>query len=272
MSQRTQSDRNFDPIVEHFAHKIYGSIKGEIRQAVLWRDLHTQLPLLSTAAAQNQPLRILDVGGGLGQFSVELARLGHQVHYNDLSQLMTAKAQARAKDLGLYENILWSNEAYQALLTPANQKQYDLVLCHALLEWLAEPSALMPALAYFLKPQGMLSLCYYNAASLIYRNLIRGNFARARQQNTQAFNTQSLTPDFPSSSQDVSSWLQDAGFAVQSTSGIRVFSDYVVRKTGGNLIKEEVLEMELRYASEEPYKWLGRYIHVMATLENESSL
>lgn len=270
MTQRFLNDRNFDPIVEHFAHKIYGSIKGEIRQAVLWRDLHTQLPLLSTAA-QEQSLRILDVGGGLGQFSLELARLGHQVHYNDLSQLMTTKAQAQAKDLGLYETIQWSNGAYQALLTPANQHQYDLVLCHALLEWLAEPSALIPALAYFLKPKGVLSLCYYNAASLIYRNLIRGNFARARQQNTQAFNTQSLTPDFPSSSQEVSAWLQESGFSVQSTSGIRVFSDYVVRKTGGNLIKEEVLEMELRYSSEEPYKSMGRYIHVMTTLENLKS-
>lgn len=271
MTKHSPSDRNFDPIVEHFAHKIYGSIKGEIRQAVIWLDLKNHIPAL-IINADSRPLRILDIGGGLGQFSIELARMGHRVHYNDLSKLMTQKAQTLAYENGVFELIQWSNEPYQSLLIDANKGVYDVVLCHAVLEWLAEPPALIPALAFLLKPQGLLSLCYYNAASLIYRNLIRGNFNRARQQNNQPFNTNSLTPDFPSSSSDVKNWLITSGFLILSTSGIRVFSDYVPHKTGGNLIKEEVIEMELRYATEEPYKWMGRYIHTIARLQSNSAL
>lgn len=269
MTKHSPLDRNFDPIVEHFAHKIYGSIKGEIRQAVIWRDLKNQIPALAIHP-DNKPLRILDIGGGLGQFSVELARMGHQVHYNELSKLMTQKAQTLAHENSVLERIQWSNAPYQSLLIPSNQGIYDVILCHAVLEWLADPQALIPALAFLLKPQGLLSLCYYNAASLIYRNLIRGNFNRARQQNSQAFDTNSLTPDFPSSNSDVKNWLITSDFLTLSISGIRVFSDYVPRKTGGNLIKEEVIEMELRYATEEPYKWMGRYIHTIARLQSGS--
>ncbi len=34
-------DRNFDPITEHFVKKVYGGLKGDIRLAVLKRDLGT---------------------------------------------------------------------------------------------------------------------------------------------------------------------------------------------------------------------------------------
>lgn len=37
-------DRNFDDMAEKFSRNIYGTTKGELRQAILWQDLQ---PLLS---------------------------------------------------------------------------------------------------------------------------------------------------------------------------------------------------------------------------------
>ena len=80
-------DRNFDDIADHFAKKVYGSLKGQIRLAVLKRDLHTCLP--------NKPLHILDVGAGLAQISLDLS-VNHQVIISDISQNMIDKAKEAA--------------------------------------------------------------------------------------------------------------------------------------------------------------------------------
>ncbi|PLN50134.1 tRNA uridine 5-oxyacetic acid(34) methyltransferase CmoM, partial [Klebsiella pneumoniae] len=37
-------DRNFDDIAEKFSRNIYGTTKGQLRQAILWQDLE---PLLA---------------------------------------------------------------------------------------------------------------------------------------------------------------------------------------------------------------------------------
>jgi len=67
-------DRNFDDLAERFVKKIYGSDKGEIRLHILWRDL--QEGLIAQLPAQ---ANILDAGGGIGQLSQRLGKLGHPI-------------------------------------------------------------------------------------------------------------------------------------------------------------------------------------------------
>ena len=62
------SDRHFDELATRFAEKIYGGAKGAIRLAVLQADLAEALP--------DRPLRVLDVGAGLGHMSLWLAQRG----------------------------------------------------------------------------------------------------------------------------------------------------------------------------------------------------
>ncbi|EVT87941.1 hypothetical protein Z046_27125 [Pseudomonas aeruginosa VRFPA09] len=59
------SDRHFDELATRFAEKIYGGAKGAIRLAVLQADLAEALP--------ERPLRVLDIGAGLGHMSLWLA-------------------------------------------------------------------------------------------------------------------------------------------------------------------------------------------------------
>ncbi|WP_416146210.1 methyltransferase, partial [Pseudomonas aeruginosa] len=69
---------------------------------------------------------------------------------------------------------------------------YDLVLCHAVLEWLAEPHAILPVLHQLCAPGGWLSLAFYNRDALIYRNLLKGHFRKLRKERF-AGEGQSLT-------------------------------------------------------------------------------
>ncbi|MGH1487477.1 MAG: methyltransferase domain-containing protein [Cellvibrionaceae bacterium] len=265
------SDRNFDNLAERFENRIHHGLKGAIRRTIIWRDLLDSIPALKA----NNHLRVLDIGGGLGHFSIELAKLGHQVTYNDLSINMMEKAKQGALKENVIDQIEWSNHSYQKIITQPDNK-FDLILCHAVLEWLEKPEQLIPTLKKHLKASGALSLCYYNPAGFIYRNLICGNFNyldnivtsnNAEQSESLPSDQGSLTPQNPCSMEQVSDWLKQSSFSIKTTSGIRVFSDYVLQKRGGNRSEEESLKAELAYSTLEPYKRLGRYLHTIAISE-----
>ncbi len=251
-----KSDRNFDDLADHFARKIYGTLKGEIRLAVIWRDLLAYLPELESGTC----LRVLDVGAGMGQTSLRLAEMGHRVTLNDVSREMLAKARQQARERGVDDRIEWSCGPYQELQRSVSGK-FDLVLCHALMEWLSEPSELIPALKSFMSPGAALSLTFYNQHSLVYRNLIRGNFNLLDREFVA--DGGSLTPAQPLLPETVKAWLAESGLDIGASSGIRVFQDYVTTRRGGHENPQAVIDKELEYSSREPYKWLGRYIHYL---------
>ncbi|MDP2127377.1 MAG: methyltransferase domain-containing protein [Pseudohongiella sp.] len=254
-------DRNFDDLADHFSRKIYGGIKGQIRLAVLSADL---TPIVTHLMANRaEPLRVLDVGGGLGQLSIRFAQQGHHVTINDISPVMLDYARVKAREAGVEDTISWHCGPYQDLIGLALEP-FDLVMCHAVLEWLQEPELLVPTLAALVRPEGYLSLCFYNPASIIYRNLIRGNFNWLQQAQTYVADSGSLTPNNPCSIEQVRGWMAQSRFEIQKESGLRVFSDYVVDRRGGHQVPELVLAMELQYSGQEPYKWMGRYLHVVA--------
>lgn len=267
--QDARTDRNFDGIADHFEKKVYGGLKGEIRLAVLRRDIFEYSAKLSEKLGR--PLRILDVGAGLAQISIELATQGHSLVINDISANMLEKAKVSAAQIDKALDITWYVCPYQDLEDKLNKNKgshvakFDLILSHALLEWLAEPAMVMDFFDRQLAAHGAISLCFYNPASFDYRNLIMGNFNLLDNTDYKADNKKSLTPNHPVAKEEVEAWLAEHHYQTVLTSGLRVFHDYAPLKRGGHNHPDAVIRMELRYSQLEPYKWLGRYLHVMAT-------
>lgn len=260
------ADRSFDAIADHFEKKVYGGLKGDIRLAVLRRDIFEYSAQMSESLGR--PLRILDVGAGLAQIAIELAAQGHTLVINDISANMLEKSKASAAQIDEDLNITWYVCPYQQLpekLGTENSEKFDLIMCHALLEWLAEPAAVMDFFDQQLTDNGALSLCFYNPASFDYRNLIMGNFNLLDNTEYKADNKKSLTPNHPVAKEEVESWLTAHHYQTIRTSGLRVFHDYAPLKRGGHNDPDAVIRMELRYSQLEPYKWLGRYLHILAT-------
>lgn len=254
-----RTDRNFDDIADHFAKKIYGGLKGQIRLAVLERDLREHLP--------NKPLKVLDVGAGLAQISLNLAK-NHEVTISDISANMIKKAQENANTLGVSPRFIVA--PYQALDAYLEGQKFDLIICHALLEWLANPSEIMAFFDEFLTDDGILSLCFYNPASMIYRNLVMGNFYQLN--NPKPADNKSLTPNNPVAYDTVSGWLNDKNYRIICQSGIRVFFDYAPTKQGGLANADDVIDMELKYSQTHPFWQMGRYLHVLAKNNQISAL
>ena len=264
IQEETRTDRSFDAIADHFEKKVYGGLKGEIRLAVLRRDIFEYSTQMSEALGR--PLRILDVGAGLAQIAIELAAQGHSVVINDISANMLDKAKASAEQIDQALDITWYVCPYQALAEKLTKEvdKFDLIMSHALLEWLAEPAAVMDFFDQYLTDDGALSLCFYNPASFDYRNLIMGNFNLLDNTDYKADNKKSLTPNHPVAKEEVESWLKAHDYQTIRSSGLRVFHDYAPLKRGGHNDPEAVIKMELRYSQLEPYKWLGRYLHILA--------
>ncbi len=130
-------DRNFDDIAEKLSQNIYGTTKGRLRKAILWQALERLLLNLPEV-----PLRVLDAGGGEGQISCDMAARGHKVLLCDLSAEMISRARHRAEKLGVSDNMQFEQVPIQSI-TRHLDKPVDLVLFHAVLEWVAEPETIL---------------------------------------------------------------------------------------------------------------------------------
>nr|MBF0683369.1 methyltransferase domain-containing protein [Pseudomonas sp.] len=179
------SDRHFDELATRFAEKIYGGAKGAIRLAVLQADLTEALP--------QRTLRVLDIGGGLGHMSLWLAQQGHQVTFTEPAGPMIEGARERFAVAGQAATFI---QAPWQEVENHVEGRFDLVICHAVLEWLAEPQAILPVLHRLTATDGWLSLAFYNRDALIYRNLLKGHFKKLRSHSF-AGERQSLTPQRP---------------------------------------------------------------------------
>lgn len=259
--ESVDQDRNFDDLAKRFKKNIYGGLKGDIRLAILERDCGTHLPIKPFATTDTR-WRILDAGGGQGQFSLRLAAAGHDVVICDISAEMLKLAEEQVNGLGLQERVQLVHCAVQDLPAHLNHIQFDMVICHAVMEWMQEPQTLLPCLTSYLKPQGFLSLTFYNLHSLIYKNLLRTNFKKIINQDYSG-QKGSLTPINPLDPQQVLEWISTMPLAIKSHSGIRVFHDYIFNDEHRERDPQTLLQLELQFSQQEPYRSLGRYIHLL---------
>ncbi|WJN58573.1 methyltransferase domain-containing protein [Pseudomonas sp. SO81] len=242
------TDRHFDELATRFAEKIYGGAKGAIRLAVLQADLKEALP--------ERPLRVLDVGAGLGHMSLWLAQRGHSVTLAEPAEPMLEGARQRFAEAGVEARFIQA--PWQDLLGQLTEP-YDLVLCHAVLEWLAEPHAILPVLHQLVAPGGWLSLAFYNKDALVYRNLLKGHFRKLRKERFAGVG-QSLTPQKPLDPRELAAQL-DGHWRVESQSGVRVFHDYMPSEFQAKAELADLLEMELAHRRHPSFAGLGRYLH-----------
>ncbi|MBB4865036.1 S-adenosylmethionine-dependent methyltransferase [Pseudomonas nitritireducens] len=241
-------DRHFDELATRFAEKIYGGAKGAIRLAVLQADLAEALP--------DRPLRVLDIGAGLGHMSLWLAGRGHDVTLAEPAAPMLEGARQRFEEAGLPATFIAA--PWQELLGQLNEP-YDLVICHAVLEWLAEPLAILPVLHQLTRVDGWLSLAFYNRDALIYRNLLKGHFRKLRK-NRFSGEGQSLTPQEPLDPRVLEENMS-GHWRIEARSGVRVFHDYMPVEFQHKAEPLDLVEMELQYRRHPAFAGLGRYLH-----------
>ena len=260
------TDKIFDGLAEKFRRNVYGTTKGWLRQQILYQDLQ-QVPFLNNESANQQSVSVLDVGGGLGQISDWLAQQGHQVSFCEPASDMRAEAEALFSSQQAEQNYLSPVDVYDYKLQEIIGKlpQSDLVVCHAVLEWLHEPHLALPHLADMMKDQGWLSLMFFNEHGLRFSNIVKGNYDKALRDTLDGTGQRlRLTPISPQDPDTVIEGSKAEGLEIVSVAGIRIFNDYLRDKDPSEDDLAKVQELEWRYCHQDPYWRLGRYIHVIA--------
>ncbi len=253
-------DRNFDELYEKLKNRIYNSPKGRLRIELLQEDLYPYLSI-----DEHKKMKVLDAGGGLGQVSLMLAEAGHDIVLCDISEKMLAEALEKFKKAGLIDRVEIIHMPFQEL--PEKFKGYfDLVMSHAVMEWLQYPEQSFNILKKYLKPGGLLSLMFYNLNSLICQNAIKGNFIKLMNDEFSG-NPNGLTPVNPLASEEVERWFKMNDISILSKTGIRVFYDLMFRQTRDLRAYEDILEVEKKYCRVEPYASLGRYVHLLGEIK-----
>ena len=242
-------DRVFDGLADKFAAGLYGTPRGAIRLAVLEHVLPRELP------ADARPA--LDVGAGLGQMSEWLARRGHAVTLVEPSRDMRERAMVRTAELAVTPlDATWQTLAERA------PGPWGLIVCHAVLEWLAEPRDAFARLASLLAPGGYLSVMVFNRDALRFSNVVKGNLAKALDDRLEGLGKrQRLTPISPLTDAQVRAWSQEAGLSLVSVTGVRIFHDYLADRDVSPEKLDQLIALECRYCQQDPHWRLGRYLH-----------
>lgn len=254
-AKHPEKDRNFDDLTQRFARNIYQTPKGKLRLAILERDFGV-IPNTS-------PLDVLDVGAGQGQFGLWLATQGHDVTLVDVSAEMLAKAKNEAAGVNFAIAPTFIQQDLWAMCVERESNSCDLVVCHAVLEWLEHPLEAVEKLAALVRPGGYLSLLFYNIHGLVFKNLLRTNYKRVLKGDTKG-QRGSLTPINPLAPMDVLGVIERLGLTTLAHSGVRVFHDYILNRENRLRDYETVEALELSLSNQEPYRGLGRYVHVLA--------
>ena len=238
------------------------------RTAVVWDALQG---VLGASAAS-----VLDIGGGTGGFAVRVAELGHDVTVVDPSPDALAILARRAEESGVVDRVTGRLGDLDNLheLVPAGGA--DVVLCHGVLEIVADPGAALGHLAGVLRPGGVLSLLVAQRHAAVIARAMAGHFVQAQElldlpAEPRPTEVRAGDPRGGATRRftavEVDALLDRAGFVRTAMHAVRVFVDLVP----SSLVDLEpgaadaLVALEKAVADRPEYLPLGTQLHVLAT-------
>ncbi|MEU8169715.1 methyltransferase domain-containing protein [Micromonospora sp. NPDC049004] len=230
------------------------------RTAAIWSVLRAELDRRG-----DTELTVLDVGGGTGGFAVPLARAGHRVTVVDASPDALAALTRRAAEAGVADRIVavqGDGDALAGLVEPAS---VDLVLCHAVLEVVDDPTPVVAALASALRPGGAASVLVAGRAAAVLGRAMNGHLdvatALAADPAGTAGPRDTLRRRYDAPG--AAALLTAAGLAVEEIHGVRVLADLLPASVADGQ-STALVELELALAAQSPYRDLAAQLHLFA--------
>ncbi|MET9642925.1 methyltransferase [Streptomyces syringium] len=244
--------------------------RASLRTAVVWEVLRDALGRRAKAVGGDAAgeLEVLDTGGGSGYFAVPLARLGHRVTVVDPSPNALFALERRAAEAGVADRVRGVQGDAHGLFDVVERGGYDAVLCHGVLEYVDDPAEGIRNAIDALRPAGTLSLLAAGQGGAVLARALAGHFSEAKQILADPAGRWGDGDPVPRrfTADQLTELVADAGLAVSSVHGVRVFADLVP----GVLVDTEpgaidaLLQLEAAAAELPAFHSVATQLHVLA--------
>lgn len=253
-------------LADRFVDGHYGSLRGRVRTHVIDRHLRWHLPAA--------PARVVDVGGGAGTQSLPLARDGYEVTIVDPSAAMLSRAEVSlaSEPSDVQARVTLVQAGGEFAPNALRGRRFAGVLCHGVLMYLDDPTALVAALAELADDGGVVSIAAKNQRCLAVRPALAGRWAEAlsafeadRQVNGLDVDTRADTVE------GLSALLAHNGVAPVAWYGVRLFTDGWTPDRPATDDDDQVLAVELEASRRDPYRQLSRLFHLVGVRHPSST-
>ncbi|GAB2872547.1 class I SAM-dependent methyltransferase [Lentzea nigeriaca] len=211
--------------------------------------------------------RVLDVGCGQGTQVLRLARAGHHVTGLDSSPALLddlgRALDAEPDDVRARVRVVQDDARNLASFA----ESFDVVLCHGVLMYFADPEPLLDDLVRLVAPDGVLSLLVRNGDALAMRPGLRGDWAAARQAfESESYDNRIGVTARADRLDDLTASLADRRMRVRAWYGVRVFTDTAADEAAvpGEPELQALLACEERAGATDPYRRVAALTHVIA--------
>lgn len=208
------------------------------------------------------PIDILDAASGNGLNSDWLLQRGHRLTLIDADANMLRAAEERLRQSHAPQRY----RCLHARLEDADElfaaDAFGLVVCHHILEYVADPAKALAALFAVTAPEGELSLVTLNPVSEVLRAALFQKdpvLAHAKLEDT-AYDAKWFGNATLYAWEQIVEWCHACGWKLQSFRGIRVLADYLPEGVRNAEREAAVFRLEDALGALEPYRRIGRYL------------
>ncbi|MGA9389132.1 MAG: methyltransferase domain-containing protein [Candidatus Sulfotelmatobacter sp.] len=236
--------------------------EGRLRLDLAFANLQDFLPQATGS------LRALDLGCGTGAIAVRLAQLGLHVTLLDASLAMLDLAERAAREAGVTERIALKHGDAAQLANLFDAGSFDLILCHNILEYVDDPSAMLRTAARALRDSSSnISVLVRNQAGEVFKAAIKdGDLAAAEHNLAAEWGDESLYGGKVRlfTAERLQAMLFESSLAVTAERGVRVTSDYLPQQVSRNDEYQRILELERKLGRRPEFAAVARYMHCIA--------
>lgn len=236
--------------------------------AVIWSSLLEVTDELEQLTGRTV-LDVLDVGGGTGGFAVPLAERGHEVTVVDPNPNALATLDHRAADAGVARRVRAVQGEAADLTDIVGQGSADLVICHGVLEVADEPLQAVHGLRAVLRPRGIVSVLVAQRYAAVLSRAAAGHLDDALEVLLSAEGRWHASDPLPRRYDEatITGLLAEAGLAVRSVHGVRIFTEVVPSNVVDEPATVRVLrDLETAAAANEALRSIAGQLHVLASL------